>query len=75
MKPEVVFVNADDWVGMYIGGQLVMEGHSFDPQRVAEKLGWETRSIWADTFLTNRGSCPELLETVVADEPGDTWGG
>jgi hypothetical protein len=50
---SIHFVHVDDWVGIYIDGVRVAEGHSFTPEQVLRMLGIEFHSDsaqeWMDT--------------------------
>lgn len=68
MSKHIHFMRADDWVGLYIDGELVMEGHSLRVWDVVEQLApdAEITSSWHedddDPYLSwKTGSCPKEL--------------
>ena len=64
-KNPLVFVHADDWSGLYIGGKLVTEGHSIEPEEVCSALGVAYKELWAnDDWLNELGRLPKLLKDV-----------
>lgn len=51
MHKRIVFVNdpaGGDWVGLYINGELALEGHSLFPKQVLNTLGISFESLTAD---------------------------
>jgi len=63
MIDSVIFLKADDWVGMYINGNLVAEGHSLPDHVVAEliakKVGFVVDVQWNEDLIDkNGGRCP-----------------
>lgn len=59
----VTFAHADDWVGMYVNGNLVYSGHSMNPSMVLDQIGIEHR---------HREYTPEQMEDMGLDFPA-TW--
>ena len=66
--PEVTFVYADDWEGLYIGDELIIEGHSLDMLRVLDVLKVSYSYGEAEVCLTAYGRCPPSLKDVEFDE-------
>ena len=48
MSPKVVFVDGDDWEGLYINGVLVDEGHRVRLEDVMCRLGIHYNAMMAD---------------------------
>lgn len=70
---NVVFVNGDDWTGMYIDGVLVEEGHSISPYRAIEAvICKEVTSLYRveanNEWLQEVGNLPKYLKDVKTDE-------
>jgi hypothetical protein len=66
---KFVYCQGDDWVGLYVDGECVYQGHSLDAWRVAQvaELDWSTLnedSIM--TFLDDHGSFPRELSSLLA---------
>lgn len=65
----VTIVNADDWMGLYIDGELVYEGHSIEEETLLKYVGVNCDSFWVDdNWITERGNLPSRLEDVKKDE-------
>lgn len=63
--PDHVIVLGEDWMGLYIYGRLVAEGHSLSTSDVLSALGIMWRVLPADqTWLEESGSLPERLDDV-----------
>jgi hypothetical protein len=68
MKVHFLYNEAHDWVGLYIDGQLVFEGHNIGSRKLAnilaEMFDWivtsEEKSC--DWFDERGGGCPKELE-------------
>lgn len=60
---KLMFLKSEDgdWIGLYVNGKLMAEGHSLDPVDLLENLGFDvTREERdADWFDDNGGTCPE----------------
>lgn len=39
MIPKYYFAFYNDWVGFYVDGKLVYEGHDIEPMRVLDEIG------------------------------------
>jgi hypothetical protein len=50
-----------DWMGLYVGGKLVDEGHSLSLRNVLEELGFEVESFEVDLEGMGRCNMPDLL--------------
>ncbi|MGX9944892.1 hypothetical protein ACTG4Q_20735 [Bradyrhizobium denitrificans] len=65
----MIYAQGDDWVGVYVDGQLVTEGHSIRPLEMVEicierKITCaEGREVDVD-WLHDRGDLPAKLEDV-----------
>jgi hypothetical protein len=71
-KPEkkvtkhIAFVVGFDWVGMYVDGELVCEGHSLQPGEIVAALGMGADYIEPNQeWLYEFGSFPKKLTDVV----------
>jgi hypothetical protein len=65
VNAKFTFVEGDDWVGLYMDGELVYEGHSISPAYLAELLDADFERIWADdAWLYDVGTLPKNLEDV-----------
>lgn len=60
-KVFILYSGAGDWVGVYApDGTLLEEGHSIEPARVAELLGFEVIEHTGTEFLEEfNAHCPE----------------
>jgi len=73
---EIVVVDGDDWVGLYLNGKLQLEGHG--RSRHADILAWgqengpaTIRLVFADLdWLSECGRLPENLSEVEVDTEG-----
>lgn len=66
----VSYVNGDGWVGLYVNGQLVEQGHKIDPRNLLEHVAnlerFTAESIIPNQqWLDDRGMLPNRLEEVV----------
>ena len=67
-KPQVTLVDADDWEGLYINGQLVEEHHHVRTVDVLKHLGILCEVIYPDqAWLEERGSLPMNLAEVPSE--------
>jgi len=65
MKKLVLVTNYDDWEGLYIDGELVLEGHRVRRDEIFEKLGIDYTEVEAaEGWLESRGSLPQKLSDV-----------
>ncbi|MBS3648733.1 hypothetical protein KEU06_08835 [Pseudaminobacter sp. 19-2017] len=69
---HIIYVNGDDWVGLYANGKLVMEGHEIQPMELLEWLVGsgqtiaKVESVEPDMdWLADRGSFPNDYADVV----------
>lgn len=70
---KITFVSAEagDWVGMYIDGKLVDEGHSIPPHRILNAMArcfefqHEHIECSDKTFEESGGSMPKRLSEVI----------
>lgn len=62
---DVVFVRHvdGDWVGLYVNGALVLEGHSLRNDDVLDAIGVSSRSFETDVEARG-GRCPLALRDV-----------
>lgn len=62
---KVAIVSGDDWMGLYIDGKLVLEGHSLCLGEVLEAVGIKPETITPDNeWLENEGNLPKDLAKV-----------
>lgn len=65
LRPQVVFVDGDDWQGLYINGRLIEEGHHIHLDDLLKHLGIDGEVICPDdAWLTERGGLPMDLAEV-----------
>ena len=66
--PKVNFLHSEDhdWVGIYVDGKLVDEGHSFTPEMVLEAIGAKHQSLTMDFEVADWGRCPATYAEVEA---------
>lgn len=64
---EVKFLRADDWVGIYVDGQLVRESHSIQEEDVSIAItGTKPETFWTfDERFWDSGSCPRTWQEVL----------
>jgi hypothetical protein len=63
--PKIDLVYGDDWIGLYLDGKLVEEGHSLEPFHVLDALGIKHTYHAADIdWLHEEGCLPERLDDV-----------
>lgn len=69
--PDLLFIEADDWVGVYIDGKLDWEGHSLPPRDLLARFAKDVRYRGFDApledYLEEYGGFPNDL----ADLPPD----
>ncbi len=64
-SPKVVLVDYDDWQGLYIDGELVLQDHRLKLSEVLSALGIKLETKWADgEWLESRRSLTRLLKDV-----------
>ena len=70
MSKEVTLVKDEggDWIGMYVDGRLMNEGHSLDTDFVIENLGFTVCKVFftAEDWEKHGGRCPATLAEVYA---------
>ena len=44
----ITVVNSDNWVGIYMDGKLLSQGHSFSESEVLGIVGLDVESVWVD---------------------------
>lgn len=78
LKPTVIFVECDDWEGIYIDGKLEHEGHmirNFIWLDLIKKYGTFnkfTEHYWADEdYMHDRGSLPVKFEDIPKEKLED----
>lgn len=65
MKKLVLVTNYDDWEGLYIDGELVLEGHEVRKEEMFEKLGINYTEVEAaEGWLESIGRLPKKLSDV-----------
>lgn len=65
MKTATIIDNGDDWVGIYIDGKLVTQGHQINPRELLKQLGYFVESLEPDyDWLDGEGYLPEDLKDV-----------
>lgn len=64
--PKVNLLHSEDhdWVGIYVDGKLVDEGHSFTPEMVLEAIGVKHQSLDIDFEAADWGRCPATYAEV-----------
>jgi hypothetical protein len=63
---EIVLVPLDNWIGLYIDGQIVFQGHSLPPSTLLDLLGIPYKVLDAnEKFYFDEGSLPDRKEEVV----------
>lgn len=69
MKTATIIDNGDDWVGVYIDGKLVTQGHRIDPRELLKQLGYFVESPEPDyEWMDDVSYLPEDLKDVVLEE-------
>lgn len=64
---KIVFVEGDDWEGVYGDGKLLAEGHRLNKRDVLDALGIEYEELNADKqWLEDSGRLPTWIEDVVS---------
>lgn len=67
---KVNFVTSSDWEGLYVDGELVLEGHSISAMQVLRALKIAYTSVEADDdWLYDVGRLPEKIEDIVVKHP------
>jgi len=62
MKIRLLHSGAGDWVGLYIDGELITEGHSIDELSMINMLlpNADAKSVWGSEYLEEYGNhCPK----------------
>ena len=62
---------AGDWVGLYIDGKLVREGHSISEEEIASLLlpKIEVKTVYGSEYLDEYGNrCPDEWDTKLDGE-------
>lgn len=60
-KKKLTLVRADDWEGLYVGDNLVTEGHSIDLQEALEAVGMKLVVRWEEDAIAARTRCFDKL--------------
>lgn len=47
-KPDIVFIDVDDWESMYVNGELKASGHSVGRRELLSALGFVCRSVYRE---------------------------
>lgn len=68
-KVFLLRADAGDWIGIYVDGKLVNEGHSLSESAVLEAVEVDFDGAIVDFDKLNWGRCPETLEEVKRDLP------
>jgi len=64
-KKLVLVTNYDDWEGLYIDGELVLEGHRVRRDEMFTMLGIDYTEVEAaEGWLESRGTLPKNLSDV-----------
>lgn len=61
------FVYADDWMAVYVNGNIVYQGHSIDEYHLLDILGIKCNHTDAYNQADETGSFPEKFEDVIDD--------
>lgn len=70
MSRNITIAQADDWIGVYINGELQAEGHSISTVELLEVLGVEHEQVSVDQeWIEDRGNLPANLADVVKEMP------
>ena len=65
MKRLVLVTNYDDWEGLYVDGELVLEGHQIRKEEMFTILGINYTEVeTAEGWLESRGKLPKKLSDV-----------
>ncbi len=66
---KFVLVEADNWVGLYVDGELVEQHHDIDLSEWLQKYGVNIKTKYAynDEQVTEQGTLPENLKDVKFD--------
>ena len=66
---NLVFVQGDDWEGLYACGKLIAQGHSLSATQILKALEFDYEYSFVDEdWLGNLTTLPANLEDVVLDE-------
>lgn len=69
---KITFVSADDWEGLYVDEQLMLEGHHVRLEDLFSKLGIPVEFVTAEqSWLEAHGRLPKYLCDVVHEQAGD----
>lgn len=70
---NISFVHGEDWVGLYIDGKLMAQGHSLSNVQVLACLGITSNRIdVGQDWLSEQGYLPTNLEDVRVESRRDT---
>ena len=61
---KVLKAKAGDWVGLYVDGRLINEGHSLSVDQVLSAVGVSYEAVEADFEMAFGGKCPEDFSDV-----------
>lgn len=66
LAKRLVFVHGDDWIGVYLDGKLLDEGHSISAQQLVEVLAgeWAESRTPDEAWLEDEGTLPDVLTDV-----------
>jgi hypothetical protein len=68
MTKRVVFVDGDDWQGLYVDGKLKIEAHTISACDVLEELGLDFDIAYPnEEWLFEAGSLPENINGLIED--------
>jgi hypothetical protein len=72
---NIKYILSNDWQGLYLNGELVLEDHSLHPTKVLESLGIKFELLSAnEEWLEEQGRFPEKFADVVLDEEQEDLG-
>lgn len=62
---EATIIQGDDWVGVYIDGKLITQGHQINSRELLRELGYFVEFFEPDyDWLDGEGSLPDDLQDV-----------
>ena len=62
---KITIVNADDWMGVYLDGELMREGHIIHADEMLDVIGRKYETIEADEdWIARIGCLPKDLKDV-----------
>jgi hypothetical protein len=61
LRKKIVIVELDNWIGLYIDGKCVFQGHSMEPYFLLELLKIENERHWIENYDPDAGSLPDDL--------------